>query len=219
MDSDLQHPPSLIPEILDLFEQGNDVVYTVRKEPKDNNFFKRLGSNSFYRLMNWLSDVSIERGEADYRLISRRVADIFKNNIRERNQFLRGLFIWIGFSRARVVYDPEERTKGKSKYNWQRMVQFASSGIVSFSKKPLQYAVIIGLLFSILGLFSGFYAFIGFFVNEQVPSGWTTLSIMVSVFGGIQLLFMGIIGEYIGAIFDEVKARPLYIVEESINIE
>jgi len=219
MDSDLQHPPGLIPEILDLFELGNDVVYTVRREPKDKNIFKRLGSNSFYRLMNWLSDVSLERGEADYRLISRRVVNIFKNNIRERNQFLRGLFIWVGFSRARLVYDPEERGKGESKYNWQRMIQFASSGIVSFSKKPLQYAVIIGLLFSLLGLLSGIYAFISFFVNEQIPSGWTTLSIIVSVFGGIQLLFMGIIGEYIGAIFDEVKARPLYIVEESINIE
>jgi len=219
MDSDLQHPPELIPQLLDLFEEGNDVVYTIRNEPKDKSVFKRFGSNSFYRLMSWLSEVPLAPGEADYRLISKRVADVFRNNIRERNQFLRGLFSWVGFNRRGISYDPAERIEGESKYNWSRMIRFASDGIISFSKKPLQYAIILGILFSFLGIISAIFTFISYFVSDQVPSGWTTLSILVSVFSGIQLLFMGIIGEYIGAIFDEVKARPLYLVEESINID
>lgn len=219
MDADLQHPPELIPQLLDTYEQGNDVVYTIRKEPKDNRLLKRIGSRSFYRVMNFLSDIPLAQGEADYRLISRRVADIFKHNIRERNQFLRGLFSWVGFNRQGVSYDPDERAEGESKYNWSRMIQFASAGIVSFSKKPLQYAVMLGLVVSFLGMLFGFFTLGSYFVNDQVPSGWTTLSILISIFGGIQLLFMGIIGEYIGAIFDEVKARPLYLVEESINID
>jgi dolichol-phosphate mannosyltransferase len=219
MDSDLQHPPELIPELLNAFEQGNDVVYTIRNEPKDKSILKRFGSNSFYRLMNWLSDVPLAPGEADYRLISRRVADVFKNNIRERNQFLRGLFSWVGFNRCGVSYNPADRAGGESKYDWSRMFKFASAGIISFSKKPLQYAIVLGLFFSLFGVLSGLYTFISYFVADYSPSGWTTLSILVSIFGGIQLLFMGIIGEYIGAIFDEVKARPLYLIEESINIE
>jgi polyisoprenyl-phosphate glycosyltransferase len=219
MDSDLQHPPELIPELLDAFEQGNDIVYTIRKTPKDKSFFKRFGSNGFYRIMSWLSEVPLTLGESDYRLISRGIADIFKNNIRERNQFLRGLFRWVGFNRCGVNYEASDRTEGKSKYNWPRMLRLASDGIISFSKKPLQYAILLGLSFSLLGLIFSLYVFFNYFISEQVPSGWTTLSILISVFGGIQLLFLGIIGEYLGAIFDEVKARPLYLVEERINID
>ncbi|MDH5523641.1 MAG: glycosyltransferase family 2 protein [Desulfobulbaceae bacterium] len=219
MDSDLQHPPELIPQMLDAFEQGNDVVFTIRREPKDSSAIKRMGSRAFYRLMNRLSELSLSSGEADFRLISRRVADVFKNDIRERNQFLRGLFRWVGFERVGISYDPADRIEGVSKYNWSRMFSFASSGIVSFSKKPLQYAIFLGIFFSFMGLLSAVYTFISFFISDQVPSGWTTLSILVSVFGGIQLFFLGIIGEYIGAIFDEVKSRPLYLVEEYINID
>ncbi|MGD2119006.1 MAG: glycosyltransferase family 2 protein [Chromatiales bacterium] len=219
MDSDLQHPPELIPELLDAYEAGNDVVYTIRNEPRDKSALKRFGSTNFYRLMNWLAEVPLAPGEADYRLISRRVAEVFKNNIRERNQFLRGLFSWVGFNRHGIHYDPADRAQGVSKYNWSRMIGFASAGIVSFSKKPLQYAIILGLVFAAFGLVSGVVAFISFFVSDQIPSGWTTLSILISVFGGIQLFFLGVIGEYIGAIFDEVKARPLYLVEERINID
>jgi polyisoprenyl-phosphate glycosyltransferase len=219
MDSDLQHPPELIPELLNAYEQGNDIVYTIRKEPMDDSFLKRFGSNSFYRIISWLSDVSLAPGEADYRLISRRVADVFKNDIRERNQFLRGLFSWVGYSRIGVNYNPASRANGESKYNWSRMFRFASTGIISFSKKPLQYAILLGLLFSFLGLVFGLYIFAIFFISDSVPSGWTTLGVLVSIFSGIQLLFLGIIGEYIGAIFDEVKARPLYLIEERVNIE
>jgi len=219
MDSDLQHPPSLIPELLDTYEEGNDVVYTIRKEPKDESILKRLSSNFFYKLLNWLSEINLSPGEADYRLISRRIADIFKNNIRERNQFLRGLFSWIGFSRKAVEFDSSKRLSGSSKYNWSIMLRFAAHGIVSFSKKPLQYAIFFGFIFALVGFLFGFYTFINFFISDQTPSGWTSLSILISFFGGLQLFFLGIIGEYIGAIFDEVKSRPLYLVEEKINVK
>ena len=169
--------------------------------------------------MNWLSDVPLTSGEADYPLISRRVAGIFKNDIREPNQFLRGLFSWVGFNRIGIEYEPSDRIGGSSKYNWSRMLKFASSGIISFSKKPLQYAIILGVIFAFFGLLSAVIAFAAYFVTDHVPSGWTTLSILISIFGGIQLFFLGVIGEYIGAIFDEVKARPLYLVEEKINFE
>jgi len=218
MDADLQHPPELIPQLLDSYEQGNDVVYTIRNEPKDNSALKRFASNLFYNLMSRVSEIPLSPGEADYRLISRRIADIFKNNIRERNQFLRGLFSWVGFSRQSIRYDPADRVEGESKYNWSRMIRFASHGIVSFSKKPLQYSIIFGFIFALSGFLLGIYSFITFFIGDQIPSGWTTLSIMISVFGGIQLLCIGILGEYVGAIFDEVKSRPLYLVDEQINV-
>jgi dolichol-phosphate mannosyltransferase len=219
MDSDLQHPPELIPKLLDAYESGNDIVYTIRNKPSDANPIKRLGSRFFYRLINFLSDVPLESGEADYRLISKRVASIFKNDIRERNQFLRGLFSWVGFTRKGIRYDSAERIYGESKYTWPRIIKFALSGIISFSRKPLQYAIIVGLMLSLVGVLLATYSFFMYFYGEQVPSGWTTLSIVISIFGGMQFLFLGIIGEYIGSIFDEVKARPLYIVEDKINIE
>lgn len=217
MDSDLQHPPELINKLLYEYEKGNDVVYTIRREPKNNSILTRIASRSFYRIMNWLSDVQLASGEADYRLISRRVADIFKQKIREQNQFLPGLFNWVGFNRVGVEYSPSNRNYGSTKYNWARMISLASSGIISFSKKPLQYAIVLGAIFSFLGLFFTIVTLVSYFTVDHIPSGWATLSILVSFFGGIQLLFLGIMGEYIGAIFDEVKARPLYLVEEQIN--
>ena len=204
MDSDLQHPPSLIPKMLEAFENGNEVVYTVRHEPKDSSVLKRYGSRLFYIIMKWLSEIPLASGEADYRLISRRVATVFRDNIRERNQFLRGLFSWVGFKRTGIQYHPLDRADGISKYNWSRMIRFAAHGIVSFSKKPLQYAVILGLFFSVLGVVFACFAVVEYFINDTIPSGWTSVAVLISLFGGIQLFFMGVIGEYVGAIFDEV---------------
>ena len=218
MDSDLQHPPELIPQMLDAYEKGNDVVYTIRKDSQELSFLKRFTSRNFYRVMEWLSSVSLGSGEADFRLISRRVALVFKEKIRERNQFLRGLFKWVGYNSCGIEYVPGERAAGSSKYNWSRMLNFASAGIISFSKKPLQFAIIIGLIFALIGLISGVFTLVNFFINRNLPSGWATLSILISIFGGFQLFFLGIMGEYIGAIFDEVKRRPLYLIDEAINL-
>ena len=218
MDSDLQHPPELIPELIKKYEEGYEVVFTIRQEPKDTSFIKRIGSKSFYKLMSWLAEVPLSSGQADYRLVSKKVADIFKDQIRERNQFLRGLFSWVGFKKVGVEYMPSERMHGSSKYDFLRMYRFALHGITSFSKKPLQYAIFIGVIFSFVALLQIIYVLVQYFYIETTVSGFSTLAILVSLFGGIQLIFMGIIGEYIGSIFDEVKARPLYIVEEKINI-
>ena len=219
MDADLQHPPELIIEMIDTFLQGYEVVYTIRDFPGDTNVFKRFGSKIFYSLMNSLSEIELSQGEADYRLISNRVANVFKNSIRERNQFLRGLFNWVGYKRIGINYQPLKRAHGKSKYSFSTMIHFASSGITSFSKKPLQFAISFGILFAFFGFLFSIYAFIQYFLNNQIPSGWTTLGILISFFSGIQLLFLGILGEYVGAVFDEVKARPLYLIDKKINLD
>jgi dolichol-phosphate mannosyltransferase len=218
MDSDLQHPPALLPELLARFEDGYDIVYTVRKDRAELGLFKRASSRLFYRVINWLSTVPINESAADFRLISRRVADVFRHEIRERNQFLRGLFSWVGFRNVAVPFYVEARGGGRSKYSMGRLWRFGMQGIVSFSKRPLQAAVLFGFLFAAFGLINAVVTFVQYFRYASLPSGWTTLTILISVFSGVQLIFLGIIGEYLGAIFDEVKGRPHYIVEERINL-
>ena len=219
MDSDLQHPPELIPRMLEYFEQGYEIVYTLRKEGDEISWKQRMGSKFFYRMINWISKVPIIESSADFRLISRRVAAVFQTQIRERNQFMRGLFSWVGFRSVGIPFRVGTRSAGQSKYSLRKRMQLAIHGIVSFSKRPLQSAVLLGLAFAALGFIFAVVTFIQYFIYDYLPSGWTTLAILISVFSGIQLIFLGIIGEYIGAIFDEVKARPHYIVDEKFNFE
>jgi polyisoprenyl-phosphate glycosyltransferase len=219
MDCDLQHPPAVIPELIDNFEKGYDIVHTIRKDAADTGFFKKLSSKLFYWLLNRISLVPISENAADFRLISRKVAVVFKNQIRERNQFLRGLFRWVGFSSTSIPFQARKRSLGKSKYSLGRMVSFGLQGIVSFSKKPLKAAITIGVIFA----FSGFVfipiTIVRYFHYGTFPSGWATLAILISLFSGVQLIFLGIIGEYIGAIFDEVKGRPHYLIDKMINFD
>ncbi len=217
MDCDLQHPPALIPEMLKKFEDGYDIVYTIRGDAPEIGFLKRVSSRVFYRIINRISQVPINESAADFRLISRRVVEVFQKQIRERNQFMRGLFSWVGFSNMGIPFRVQQRRAGKSKYSLGRMMRFGMQGIVSFSKRPLQAAVVAGFVFASFGLFFALVTFIQYFIYSSLPSGWTTLTILISMFSGVQLIFLGIIGEYIGAIFDEVKGRPHYIIEETIN--
>lgn len=217
MDSDLQHPPALIPEMLDCFEQGYDIVYTIRRDSGETGFFKRLTSKLFYRLINYMSQIPINEGSADFRLISRRVADIFQGRIRERHLFLRGLLSWVGFRSIGISFQAGPRRGGKSKYSLAKMIRLAIQGIISFSKAPLEAAVLLGFIFALVGLVLTVFTFVMYFIDKTFPSGWATLAISISMFSGVQLIFLGIIGEYVGAIFDEVKGRPHYIVEEKIN--
>jgi len=219
MDSDLQHPPELIPKLLRNYEEGYDIVYTVRKEIKAESFFKRLTSRWFYSFLRILSSLNLSPGEADFRLVSRKVADVFKYQVRERNQFLRGLFSWVGFNRVGVEYTPNPRAAGISKIKGSRRIRFASDGIVSFSKKPLQYAGFFGIIIFLLSIILIIFYLFSFINNNSSPSGFTSIALLISFFGGIQLLFLGILGEYIGAVFDEAKARPLYLVDKSFNVE
>ncbi len=219
MDSDLQHPPAVIPELLEQFEAGYDIVNTIREDDESTGFFKRVTSRLFYRLLNRVSEIPILASAADFRLISRRVAEVFQLQIRERNQFLRGLFAWIGFPTAVVRFKCRPRGGGRSKYSLGKLLEFAARGVVAFSKRPLQAAVFLGFAFALLGFLLALVTVIEYFLSYSWPSGWATLAVIIPIFSGIQLIFLGILGEYVGAIFDEVKARPHYIVEKTINLE
>jgi len=218
IDSDLEHPPALIPQLLERFEEGHDVVQTVRVERSDTPFLKRTASKLFYRLINRLADVPVAESGADFRLLSARVASVFREEIRERNQFMRGLVAWVGFRTCYVEYVPGRRSAGRTKYSYATMLRLAVDGIVSFSRRPLQAAVYIGTLLATVGFAFGVFTVVRYFLSSNSPAGWATLSVLVTFFSGIQLIFLGLIGEYVGTIFDEVKRRPHYIVDEAINM-
>jgi dolichol-phosphate mannosyltransferase len=218
MDSDLQHPPELIPKLLEAFEQGYDIVHTFREDPPEIGFIKRITSRAFYWFLNRLSDTQISENTADFRLISRKIATIFQTQIRERNMFLRGLFAWVGFKATTIPFRAEIRMAGKSKYSFGRMIRLGIDGILSFSRRPLRAATVVGLVMAGFGFLLALVTTVQYFYDGSFPPGWTTLLILITIFSGTQLIFMGILGEYIAAIFDEVKARPHYIVEEAINM-
>ena len=218
MDSDLQHPPEIIPTLLQEFEKGYDVVNTTRMDIKEIGFLKRITSRWFYNILTRISEIPIRESSADFRLLNKKVLNIIKTQIRERNLFLRGMISWIGFSQTSIPFYVKERSGGKSKYSLGRLIQFGLNGVVSFSKKPLQAAIYVGVLFAFLGFIFALVTITQYFFDDTFPAGWATLVVVFSVFSGVQLIFLGIIGEYIGAIFDEVKGRPHYIIEEKINI-
>lgn len=214
LDGDMQHPPSLIPSLLQQWEQGYDVVYTIRKETKTHkNFLKRKTSNLFYRVMNRLANLDMEKGSADFRLVDKKVVEVLKG-FDEHELFFRGLAKWVGFNQTGVEYTANERKCGRSKYTVKKMVQFAIQGITSFSTKPLYYAAYLGLIFSLSSLLYVPYALISHYFGYTV-SGWTSIVVIIAFFGGLQLCILGIIGLYLGKVFMQGKNRPLYIIKES----
>ncbi|WP_160108876.1 glycosyltransferase family 2 protein [Pseudomonas izuensis] len=217
MDSDLQHPPELIPVLIKNFREGADVVYTVRTDTQDVNPVRKALGNLFYKFLNRLSDVEINPNAADFRLISRRVAKILSEGFAERNMFLRGLFSWIGFKQVGIEYVAEKRAAGVSKYSLSRMVQLAISGILSFSTKPLQIGIFVGVSFSVVACLLMIATFFIFLFDRSLPSGWTTIVMLLLLFNGIQLFVIGVLGVYLGGIYEEVKSRPRYILEEEIS--
>ena len=219
MDCDLQHPPELVPRLLEQFERGYDIVHAVRQYGDHAAPLKRWSSAMFYRLQNALSPIELEAGAADFRLVSRKVARVFQTSIRERNQFLRGLFQWVGFRSVVVPFVSPPRPKGRTKYDVRRLVTFSITGILSFSKVPLRAATLVGFFISTLSLAYGFWLTVAFFVGGAVPPGYTSLIVMMSFLGGLQLTVLGVLGEYLGSVFEEVKHRPLYIVDEVVGGE
>ena len=214
MDSDLQHPPELIPELIENYRKGYDVVYTVRNDTEGVGFLRKMAGNLFYRFLGKISKGPINSNAADFRLVSNRVAKILSSDFQERNMFLRGLFSWIGFKQVGVEYVAEKRFAGESKYSFSRVVQLAMIGILSFSTKPLQMGIFVGVSFSALSFVLIVFAVIKYFMDQSIPSGWTTLVVLLLLFSGIQLIVLGIMGAYIGGIYEEVKGRPRYIIEE-----
>jgi dolichol-phosphate mannosyltransferase len=213
LDGDLQHPPALIPTLIQLWEQGNDIVYTIRKDHQEMPMMKRKTSNMFYQLMNRLSDIELEAGTADFRLMDKRVVDICRN-FTEMDLFWRGLIKWIGFKQVGIEYEPAERQFGRSKYTYKKMMQFALRGITSFSIKPLTIAIYLGFTFSILSLLYVPYALYALIFGHAI-SGWASMIVTIAFFGGLQLMILGIIGMYLGKLFIQSKERPHYIIKES----
>lgn len=216
MDSDLQHPPELIPTLLEQFEKGHDVVYTIRQDSEDLGWLKQSSSRLFYKLINSIAQVQIHESAADFRLISRRVAELFRTELRERQMFMRGLMSWIGFSSIGVPFQVQPRASGRSHYTLGRLIRFGIQGTVSFSKAPLTAAVVLGFFFAVFGFILAAITIVQYFMNLTMPLGWATLVILISIFSGVQLIFLGIVGHYVGAIFDEVKARPHYIIDKTL---
>lgn len=218
LDSDLQHPPSLVPELVARFEDGFDVVNTVRQDARGSSWAGRVASRWFYRLLGLLSDTRVPTGSADFRLLSRRVVRVFQLQLRERNQFLRGLVAWVGFPTTVVRYTAGARRAGASKYSFRRRLGFGIDGVVSFSKRPLVASIAAG---TVVGVFAVAYAVYGLAVwltSASLPDGWTSTVLLLSLFSAVQLVFLGVLGLYLGAVFDEVKARPHYVVERTINV-
>jgi len=215
MDSDLQHPPDLIPVMVREWEAGTGVVLTRRQDRGRTPFLKRFASAMFYRILSRFSRIELTPGSSDFRLVDRRVIRAFAD-CRETHRMLRGLVQWTGFPHTTIPFEVGDRVAGESKYNLSRMMRLALDGMFSFSTAPLRAAVLIGLITS---LFSGAYLIYVLFVHvfrpEVVTAGWTSILGAILLIGGVQLTFLGIIGEYVGRIYEQVKERPLYVVRET----
>jgi len=211
----LQHPPALIPELLRKWQEGYDVVLTIRQDDPDLGLFKRWSSKWFYRLMSWFSDTEIRMSAADYRLMSRRALDRLLE-LHETHRFLRGLVAWLGFPSAQVSFQPVSRRAGVSKYTFRRMANFAFDGLISFSKAPLRLTLLLGLGAVGLSFLIAFWALVRFlFAPGTSALGPTLLMFSVYSMGGCVLCGLGVVGEYVGRIYDQVKGRPHYVVKET----
>jgi glycosyltransferase involved in cell wall biosynthesis len=218
IDADLQDPPELIPELVatQKREQAN-VVYCVRDKRKGESIFKKLSARLFYRSMNYLSEVDFPLDTGDFRLIDKQVMAEFKK-FREKGKYIRGIISWIGFKQVPFVYQRQARFAGETKYPLSKMIQFASTAMLYFSKKPLKLATGLGFITVLIGIVYAVYTLIGKIVGyTHALSGWSSLIILIVFFGGVQLLTVGVLGQYIGILFDEVKDRPEYIIEKKDN--
>lgn len=214
IDADLQHPPSLIPEFIDYWLQGYEVVYAFRRtENIHASFFTRIRSRLFYEVLSAFSDVQMENGISDFKLIDRKVVDII-NQLPEARPFLRGLIKWVGFKQKPVEYEALKRYTGETKYNLRNLINLATHGITSFSTKPLNLAIYLGFFFSGMSLLYIPYAIISLYFHFG-HSGWASIIVSIAFFGGLQLMIMGIIGIYLGKTFIQSKQRPRYIIRQT----
>ena len=219
IDADLQDPPELIPAMLKLWEDGNEVVYGKRKTRDGESAFKLMTAKMFYKTLNALSDVDIPKDTGDFRLVDRKVVDKM-NSLPEHNKFLRGLWSWLGYKQYAFEYERKERFAGKTKYPLKKMLKLATDGIISFSSKPIKIVGILGIISIIISFLILIYALISYvFKLNNLSAGWTSIMCIITFFAGIQLLSLWIMSEYIGRIYDETKGRPQYVVDKKINIE
>jgi glycosyltransferase involved in cell wall biosynthesis len=215
IDADLQDPPELIPTMIEQWEQGADVVYAVRKQREGETAFKLATASWFYKLFDKLAQVDLEPNSGDFRLLDRRALDALLA-MTERSRFLRGMTVWVGFTQTAVHYERDARHAGETKYTLRKMLRFSLDAIASFSHLPLQLATYLGMLFAGLAFIAIPVVIILRIVGSYLP-GFGSITIAILLLGGIQLMAIGVIGEYVGRIYDEVKHRPLYIVREERN--
>lgn len=212
MDADLQDPPELLPDMLKVMEGGADVVYAQRRSRPGDAPIKRVLCALYYRLLELLSDRPIPLDTGDFRLISRRVCDLIVS-MPERQRYIRGMVSWVGFRQEPILYDRDARAAGETKYPLRKLIALAINGVVSSSVKPLAIAAFLGLIAMIMGALLIAYALVSWIANGNTPQGWTSLMVVVVFMGGIQLLMLGIIGEYIGRLFEQSRGRPAFMID------
>ena len=216
MDGDLQDPPETIPELIKKWKKGYEIVYAVINKRDGENWFKLVTAKAFYRILKRITSVEIPVDTGDFRLIDKRVLDVLKD-MPEKHRFIRGMVAWSGFKSCPVYYHREKRFAGTTKFTLGKMVQFSLNGITSFSTYPLKLASTFGLFVSLVGfLYLIYVIYLALFTNKTVE-GWASMMVVVLFLGGVQLLSLGIIGEYVGRINEEVKKRPNYIISEKVN--
>ena len=218
LDADLQHPPSVIPELISKWEEGFEIVNTMRHDHESISFAKKISSGLFYQIMRKLSDVTIENGMADFRLIDKKVLKQLKL-FPENFLFFRGMIPWMGFKQTIVPFKANERFAGTTKYTFRKMLKFATTGVTAFSVKPLRLSVYLGSVIALIAFLYGLFAVYVHIFTDQAVTGWTSVIISVLFVGGINLLMLGIIGEYLGKLFIENKRRPNYLISETNLIE
>ena len=220
IDADLQDPPELIPEMIQTMENSNaQVVYCVRKSRKGEGIFKKLSAKVFYRMLNFFSEVRLPVDTGDFRLIDKSIIREF-NQMHEKGKYIRGLVSWIGFKQVPFYYERESRFAGETKYPLSKMLKLATTSILYFSTKPLKLATTLGFFSVLFSVILGTWSILGKIMGyTHASSGWTSLFLLIIFFGGVQLVTIGIVGSYIGNLFDEIKNRPEYIIDKKINFE
>ena len=216
MDADLQHPPDLIPEMIARWREGNDVVYTIREGRDHAGPLKRWSASLYYRLMNRMSDIEITANTPDFRLMDRRVVDALRQ-MPERTRFLRGLVRWVGFRQTALRFVAAPRTHGKTKFPLSKMLRFSLDGVTAFSTVPLRLASYVGLFAAVSSIPYALWAIYVRLFTDQAVHGWASVVVAVLFLGGVQLISIGIMGEYLGRVYEEAKGRPLYLAREVIG--
>jgi polyisoprenyl-phosphate glycosyltransferase len=216
MDGDLQHSGQMIATFLQKWREGADVVYAVREHREDESAFKRWGSDLFYALVNAADRFQVPAGAGDFRLMDRRVVDALLS-LPERNRFMKGLYAWVGFHAVAVPYMPAERGHGSSHFSAMRLIRLSLDGLTAFTTWPLRAVSLVGFALAMAAFLYGFYLIATYFLYGADVSGWTTIVVSLMLFSGIQMISLGIVGEYMGRVFEEVKSRPLYIIKQELG--
>jgi len=215
MDADLQDPPEVVLSLIQKWREGYHVVYAVRTSRAGETWFKKISADLYYKLLSFLSHIDIPRNTGDFRLVDRKALNAFLS-MRESHRFVRGMFTWVGFRQIGVEFERAERFAGETKYPLRKMLKLAFDGILSFSFVPLRLVMNLGLMISLAAMAFACYALFSYLRGNTIP-GWTSVAVLIAFIGGVQLLVMGMLGEYIGRIHEETKMRPLYIVQEALG--